>query len=311
MNLGSHVRQAIRSALDGPFGHGLKDQVFRFEVAREARFVEAQRKLAGLMASTEGMIIQELRSRAEETFFILGSGSSVEDDAANRFRIISQGVSVGINAWVLHDFVPTMYSFEPVPSRESDHYKTLSVLNRPEVLSAMPAILVLRPRTNPEIEQIHQLDEPLLARTTLYGRVAVPTRALRHLPRDTAVALRHLAGSMPSVVTMDSGASIVRMTSLAFQLGFRKIVYVGVDLNHTEYFWERNPSYLQRRGIASFESGQTGSHHETLNADTRPFPVTDVIRGISDGLGVEAGLQLYSGSPGSELARFLPVFPWE
>jgi len=39
--------------------------------------------------------------------------------------------------------------------------------------------------------------------------------------------------------------------------------------------------------------------------------VTDVIRGISDGLGVEAGLQLYSGSPDSELARFLPVFPWE
>ena len=310
MNLRTYVRLASRQALDGPLGRGLRDQVFRFEVAREARFVEAQRKLTGLMESAESMVTQELRSRVGDTFFILGSGSSVEDDAASRFRIISQGVSVGINAWVLHDFVPTMYSFEPVPSRESDHYKTLSILNRPEVLDAMPAIFVLRPRTSIEFEQIRQLADPLMARTLVYGRVAVPTRILRHLSRDAAVSLRHLAARTSPVVTLDSGASVVRMTSLAIQLGFKKIVYVGVDLNHTEYFWEKNPAYLERRGITSFESGQKSSRHETLSADSRPFPVTNVIRAISDGIADGADLQLYSGSASSELAHFLPVFGW-
>ena len=310
MKLRSYARMACRSALEGPFGHVLRDQVFRNEVVREARYVKAQRERTGLMDSAESLIIQELRSRVEETFFILGSGSSVEEDSARRFRVISQGVSVGINAWALHDFIPTMYSFEPEASRESDHFKTLSILNRPEVISARPAILVLRPRTPTEIEQIGQLVEPLLPRTMLYGRVAVATRSIRNLPRDTVVSVKSLAANLSPVVTMDSGASIVRMTSMALQIGFRKIVYVGVDLNHTEYFWESNPSYLERRGLASFESGQTGSRHETLNPATRPFPVTDVIRGIRDGFQEEGVVQLYSGSPTSELAKFLPVFRW-
>ena len=41
-----------------------------------------------------------------------------------------------------------------------------------------------------------------------------------------------------------------------------------------------------------------------------PFPVPDVFRGIIDGLGDEAGLQLCLGSLASELARFWPVFDW-
>jgi len=310
MKLLEYLRLVSRSALERPLGQILRDQVFRHEVEREAKFVATQRKLAGLTDAAERMVLQELRSRVEETFFILGSGSSVEDETSLRFRVISQGVSVGINAWAIHDFVPTMYSFEPEARRESDHFKTLSILNRPEVLSAKPAILILRPRTPTESEQIGQLVEPLISRTMLYGRVAVPTRSLRNLPRDTAVSLKLLATNLSPVVTMDSGASIVRMTSLALQIGFRKIVYVGVDLNHTEYFWEKNPSYLERRGLSSFESGQIGPRHETLNPAARPFPVTDVIRGIRDGLKDEGVVQLYSGSPTSELAKFLPVFRW-
>lgn len=306
----SFVRLLARSILDGPLGRIPRDKVFRFEAAREARYVKEQSRVIGLDSSADCTIIKELRSRSDDTFFILGSGSSVEDDASRRFAIISEGVSVGINAWALHDFVPTAYSFEPVPSRESDHYRTLGILNRPEVLDALPAILVLRPRTSVEFEQIAQLPEQLISRTVLYGRVAMATRETRHLARETVVSMSHLAKTMPPVVTMDSGASIVRMTSLAIQLGYKKIVYVGVDLNHTQYFWEKNPSYLERRGVASFQSGQTGSEHETLNPETRPFGVTDVIEGIQVGLRKKGAIQLYSGNPVSELARFLPVFDW-
>lgn len=310
MNPIGSLRRVARLALDAPFGRALRSQIFRFEALREAKFVETQRAAAGLEVSVERRLIHELRSRVNDTFFILGSGSSVEEDAARRFDTVSQGVSVGINAWALHDFVPTLYCFEPVPSMESGHARTLSFLNRPEVLDALPGILVLRPRTNPEFAQLRQLPDRLLSRTTLYGRVAVPTRALRNLPRDTSAAVKLLTRIMPPLVTLDSGASVVRMTSLAVQLGFRKICYVGVDLNHTEYFWERNPSYLARRGIASFESGQTGAIHETLNPVNRPFPVTDVIRAFVNGIEDEGGVQLFSGSSSSELARFLPVFPW-
>lgn len=300
----------MRSAIEGPLGHVVRDQIFKLEVMREAQFVQAQRERTNLRLSAEHKFIRELQSRVEETFFILGSGSSVEDDASRRFATISTGVSVGVNAWVLHDFVPTFYCFEPDPRPESDHFKTLSHLSRPEVFEAMPAIMILRPRNAMEFEQIQQLPETLVPRALVYGRVSVATRDRRHLSRDTAVAIRYLTARRSPIVTLDSGASIVRMTSLAIQLGFTKIVYVGVDLNHTEYFWERNPSYLERRGLVSFESGQKGSRHETLNPDSRPFPVTELILAIRDGLMAKGLVRLYSGSATSELAKFLPVFPW-
>lgn len=307
----SLARDLARLLLDFPLNGVLRDRVFQFEVEREARFVEAQRKASGLPKSAHERIVRELRARANETFFILGSGASVEDDTANRFEIISQGVSVGINAWVLHDFVPTLYCFEPVPNREVDHYKTLGILNRPEVIEALPGVLVLRPRTQIEFEQVRQIPRELVFRSLLYGRVAVPTRVQSQLARDSANSLNYLSKGLSPLVTMDSGASIIRMTSLAFQLGYRRIVYVGVDLNNTEYFWERNPTYLIRRGIQSFQSGQTGSRHETLSSHTRPFPVTDTIRAIREGLRDSVNLQLYSGSSSSELANFLPVFSWD
>lgn len=311
MNQKRVAREIARSVLEGPFGGVLRGQVFRTEVAREADYVERQRKASGLRESTQNEVREELLSRVDETFFILGSGSSVEDLPASGFRTISQGVSVGINAWVLHDFVPTAYCFEPVPNRETDHYNTLSILNRPEVVQSMPALLVLRPRTQVEFEQLHQTPIQLMSRILLYGRVAVTTRNQSNLARDTRRSLELLARRRLPFITLDSGASIVRMTSLAIQLGFKKIVYVGVDLNNTNYFWEVNPSYLAKREIASFASGQTGVRHETLSSGPRPFPVTEMIRGIKEGLADTDDLQLYSGSPNSELARFLPVFQWD
>jgi hypothetical protein len=73
----------------------------------------------------------ELRSRIgkphADTLFILGSGASVEDLGPEYFREINSQVSVGINAWPLHHFVPDLYAFEPVPEGDSDHYRTMSL----------------------------------------------------------------------------------------------------------------------------------------------------------------------------------------
>ena len=245
-----------------------------------------------------------------QTFFILGSGSSVEDLTPENFQEISEGLSVGINAWVLHDFVPTMYAYEPVEDTNTDHFWTLSYLNRPEILSSHPFVLVLKPRSPFELDQLKQVPPSLLDRTRLYGRTAPYTRKQSNLVSDLERALGSLVDPSLDSVLLDSGASIVRMAHLGLKLGFRRIVFVGVDLNTTEYFWERNPSYLGRRGLPSFDSGQRGTTHETLQTNTRPFSVLDVIWAFGLLASSRGSWQFSVASRQSALRDILPIFQW-
>ncbi|MDA9786681.1 hypothetical protein N9C74_01460 [Pontimonas sp.] len=98
------------------------------------------------------------------------------------------------------------------------------------------------------------------------------------------------------------------MACLAIHLGFKKVVFVGVDLNDTKYFWQRNPVYLAERGIASFDSEQKWDVHETEMPGFAPFVVSDAIRSLSTVASRDFGTKFYSASQSSRLASFLPIY---
>ena len=302
-------RSSVRWMLEAPGLGAIRNHISLRDARRENRTLNEIEKATGYHKLDLGELPGPSTTK-NQTFFILGSGSSIEDLSPENFQEISEGVSVGINAWVLHDFVPTMYAYEPVEDTETDHFWTLSYLNRPEILSAKPFVLVLKPRNPFELDQLNQVPPSLLDRTRLYGRTAPYTRKQSNLVNDLRRAWGSLADPSLDSVLLDSGASIVRMAHLGLKLGFRRIVFVGVDLNTTKYFWERNPSYLGRRGLLSFDSGQRGSAHETLNPYSRPFSVVEMIAKMSeafDGSGVQP---FCVASKGSELAKVIPTLAW-
>lgn len=248
-----------------------------------------------------------IEDKPRNVFYILGSSSSVENLTPHNFQTISGEVSVGVNAWALHDFVPDIYSFEPVTRRDRDHYWTMKHLDRPEVLRKAPAIMFLKPRSAIELEQLRMVPEGLIHRTMLYGRVQPFTRSKHNLVRDLEIAGKLALDNLS--VLPDSGASIVRMAFLGLRLGFPRIVFVGVDLNHTEYFWQRNPSHLRKFGLDDFDSAQTATTHETLGNRNRAFGVIDMLVAMSQ-LMSKFGSRLEVASPASMLADFLPVHSW-
>lgn len=304
-------RRMSRAVLETNFFEPVRRAIVRLEATKEHRFVERTAQTVGVRALNSEFASRVLEIRRGETLFILGSGRSVTELRPADFDLIRSNFSVGINAWALHSFVPDLYSFEPVPIRSSDHFRTLAILGREEVISRRPFVLILRPRTGIEREQLELLHPTLRDRAYLYGRVIPATRLSTNLPRDLQFAHADLSDFGRASVVVDSGASIVRMTSLGIRLGFRKIVYVGVDLNHSEYFWEKDAHFLQALAIASFKSGQTGPVHETMSPSNRPFTVVEMLRGMVSGFGAgEGGVQFFSGSRTSALADFLPTFEW-
>lgn len=280
------------------------------EIRREQNYVERVATSYGVATLDDGFYSSAAPSKKESVFFILGSGSSVEKLSELDFAVIADNFSIGINAWALHSFVPNAYAFEPVPSRDSDHFRTMAILDRPEVGEKSPFILFLRPRSAIEGEQVAQIPQGLRAGTHFYGRVTPFTRETRNLAGEIDSLMGYFDQHHAPSVMLDSGASIARMTTLGVRLGYRTIVYVGVDLNNSEYFWQRNPEYLARLGLESFDSGQKTSVHETMSPLNRPFVVTDMIRGLSDSAQIGAKVSFFSGSAESALNDFLPLFHW-
>lgn len=303
----SHIsgyRLRLRRVLESPGYSFFRRHLMLREARSEDKVVREIASRNNAPVFDYRVLKQSLNEKPKDCFYVLGSGSSVEKLSPRDFDAISTKVSVGINAWALHDFVPDIYSFEPVPTRASDHFATMPLLNRQEVFARASSIMFLKPRNRVELEQLRMVPHELAGRVMLYGRFQPFTRNPANLERDFKV-IRRLEASNLSVLP-DSGASIIRMAFLAVILGFSRIVFVGVDLNHTEYFWEKNTEYLKRRGLKDFVSGQLGATHETLLSVNRAFGVMDMLQSLND-FGETEGFALEVANPNSLLAEFLPV----
>lgn len=300
-------RSLTRWALEANWAFGFRQAIAEREARIEQRFVDRVASSVGF-DSLKLENLSEGLGRERSQFFILGSSSSVEEISDEGFETIGKATSVGINAWVLHSFVPNLYAYEPVPNAKSSHFRTLSLLDRPDVLQRSPQVLFLRPRNSVEASQLNQIPPPLQGQTYLYGRISPYTRRLSNVEGDVGRILRFLGEMSGSWVALDSGATIVRMACLALVLGYKQVVFVGVDLNHTEYFWEKNPRYLFNRGIGHFDSEQRGTIHETELRGFAPFVASEMILALSEIAKQQFDAEFLVASSASKLADFLPTF---
>lgn len=303
------VTSVFRNLIDSNVGGPARALIVLREAAKESRLVRRKADSSRVGVLDHRQFLTPLGSSRESIFFILGSGASVESLSNENFTTIAANISVGINTWPLHKFVPSFYAYETVPEIDSDYSQVLRLLTRPDIVSAAPSLLILRPKTELEERQLDQLPPEIRSKTYLYGRISPFTRARKLLGRDISF-LDSLASNVLRSLVIDSGASVVRMASLGLLMGFKHLVFVGVDLNNTEYFWERNPSYITANGLNSFVNRQSNVQHETLSRTNRPFPVDEMLQALTVHAKKRYGATLYATSHGSVLADFLPIFEW-
>ena len=303
----------FRPLLESTHSERLRSRIMIYEAKREDLFTQRQGEIASVpLLSTDRLRRSLGPDSGAETFYIMGSGASIENLTDEHFVQIASQTSVGINSWGVHQFVPDIYSFESVPwvGDGQDFARAMSLLNRHDICARKPEVIILRPKTAPEIENLKVLPDVLRDSVSFYGRVAPATRRYSNLLADVARYFDQVVPRFPSVV-LDSGASVVRMVVLGIILGFRRIVLAGVDLNGSPYFWEKRPEYLLSLAAASPINNQLTSTHETLSSVNRPFEVRKMLRALDCFFQAERGGQLLVASPDSALAEFLPVETWE
>jgi len=302
----------LRPFLELPVSRPVRSKLMEKEARRELAFVEKQSAIASLPLLSKERLRYKLEDDSEaETFYVLGSGSSIEDLTEANFDHIAGQTSVGINNWGLHPFVPNIYSLESVPwvGDGGDFVRAMKLLDRSDIVSRQPEILILRPKTFAEIKQISQLPSSLQHSVSFYGRIMPATRHNENLTGDVSEFFSNIAPRFSSIV-LDSGASVVRMVVLGILLGFPRIVLAGIDLNSSPYFWEANPKYLSGLTSPPPVNNQAWAQHETASSSNRPFDVITMLRALGTFFSTQRGGQMLVTSPDSALAQFFPLETW-
>ena len=311
--------RVLRSVLELRFSSWLRLSLALAEARAERNYLANRAAAATVRVFDAERLSNELRAtKKSDTLFILGSGASVQQLTTAQLENIGTHLSVGINNWGVHPFVPDIFALESMPHVGDglDFERALKLLRRRDIVLARPHILVLRPRSTREFKALTSLPSRLESRVNFYGRISPATRILANLDRDLRQLLPMLLLRYPGVF-VDSGASIVRMVSVALALGCSRVVFVGVDLHDTRYFWEDNPMFKftsdhprpknNQPLIATESEGQPS--HETLLVGPRPFSVLDMLRCMHN-IQTALGLEMLVASPTSKLAEFLPIYEW-
>ena len=249
-----------------------------------------------------------------DVLYILGSGSSINDLTESNFETISRGSSVGINVWAIHPFVPDVYSFESASQMDGvvGEVEFLEhCLTRPEVLEKRPGVLLLRQRVAPGETQIIRFPSELLKDVHVYGRVNVVSHEKGNLAKDIELGLKSIRGGrVPGNVLLDNGASVVRLVVLGLLQGFREIVLVGVDLDRRPYFWLADNYAHPDPEVERLFPRRSGVPHDTLETESRPFAVDEVIVALARISRDSGGVKVMAGSADSTLASRLGVHDW-
>ncbi len=297
------VKKVLRAALETPLMSYFRLFLFFWQASAErSRLRTAARELRLQVLSQDLAELIKARKPAATTAFILGTGASAAELGEEKLAAIESQFSVGVNHWILHTMVPDVYSYEVDPD-----VRLLEALDRAEVRDKSPYLLVLKPSRRDDFSNISFLPSFMRQRSYIYSRVNIWTRKESNISRDFNNITQTASRLGKCDVLVDNGASIARMIAFCAQLGFRKIVLVGVDLNNVDYFWHRNPDYLQRLGFASFRSGQRGRTHETLKTDRRPFSILNYV-GALGGDAFPLTFEILVESRGSLLATVIEVW---
>ena len=245
-----------------------------------------------------------------DTLFILGSGESIAGYTGRQFEEIQRHDSAGFNFWLLHPHVPTYYiaEFRSDSERSDLLWKNLS--GRAQDYSEIPVIF----KYSTTFWNERHLLPKALRQVFVASHLSIPGMTKWSLRRWLSLldSLKMFGCTLPAGLILFRQASLSWLLIFAMQLGYRKIVLCGVDLNTPRYFYEISPDFCHQRGLLIPPADFTTPIHPTNNPShcTGGLPIADVLHIMDDVLLKKRGIELFVGAESSALYPEFPVYNW-
>lgn len=233
-----------------------------------------------------------LNKKTSDTIFLLGSGSTINQITELEWGHIKSHDSWGFNNWTIHDFIPTMYSFE-IP------YQKKCILNN------FISNYFYRKQRNKElnltfIKDIISYSEGDL--TNIKKTVeTVPVIKDLNVNCSSEEAIKHSIGLMNKLdlwktdIFYKFGSSIQMLINTAMTMGYKKIVLCGIDLNNGSNFFMEKDMYLNNLNLKfdrAYEIDKDTVHNTLVNSPDR-MPADKIIYLLNELLLVPNNIQLF------------------
>lgn len=271
--------------------------------------------------------------KKSDTLFVLGCGHSINrlDEAA--WREIRSADSFGFNLWLYHDHVPTYYMDEFLPP-EDEHFARLScALQKIRKEAYAKTLIIVKDYRRlvhypAALEHYAFLDQPHLvipySRELKGGSVGAFRRCLRWMDGLGAFRVGNKLWYWPT-----KRASVVSILLFAVGMGYRKVIFCGIDLNTPYYFFRarryresglpqlppadqfpdfaaRLPNYYAVPDEEEWMKRPAGAVHGTLLSAPGKLSVLDALTAVRDVVVRGHGLAVSTAFRSSAL---YPTFP--
>lgn len=280
---------------------------YGWAMATQYRRFESVRRQVGFPLLDE---FDLARVKSSDTLFLFGSGPSINRISAERWQAISRANSIGLNFWLYHPFVPTLYVTESV----SYSHGNPEVCRR--LLEAMKrragdyreTVKIITDLYEPGPQYVFDIDPGF--RQNLYTAYDIPMPARNE--SEFAAGLRYLQrkGLFRAATRIRAlfkyGLSLPLLLSLGLRLGYRNIVLCGFDMGPHECFYH-DPELFPEESQVRFYAAS--APHVSPTPIPWMIPQPEMVAGMNDLLLRPAGVNLYVENRSSKLWPNIPEAP--
>ncbi|HVR23585.1 MAG TPA: hypothetical protein VMU26_09705 [Candidatus Polarisedimenticolia bacterium] len=240
-------------------------------------------------------------SKRSDTLFILASGSSINKIPSARWDVIARHDSIGFNFWPIHPFVPSIYFMEVIPKNTPhsmfEHFCRIAHERAKDYIKVTKVVTGLR----------YALPEMRFAGSEewvgpLYTLPSLPVAARTETEFAYGLSYLRSKGLFDAAdhinIVFKQASTLSSLIALAIRMQYRTIVLCGVDLNHSEYFYQDAVLYPE---TASLEFSPRYQPHATNSPMPWRITMESVILEMKRQLLDPEGIQLYVENRSSAL----------
>lgn len=249
--------------------------------------------------------------KTSDTLFIMAPGSSVNAYKDSYWEIISKNDSIGINDFIIHDFVPTFYSGEYIRSLEHRQQFIHNFYKKGSEYHYIP--IILRGLLINEEEAVDFIKNlPIEINKKIYAADIIEIPGWNYNTFSKSLKIFNFFNAFGKRFKTKSiffkRTSIIIKVFWAVRMGYKNIVLCGVDLNNTKYFFEENKNYYLKKGILIPDMMQTGHVHSTNDPELFEFTADKLINIINELVLKPKKINLFTALKSSALYPKIPSY---
>ena len=245
--------------------------------------------------------------KRSDTLVVLGSGKSINDIPETFWPAVRRFDTAGMNFWLYHPFVPSLYFFEistAPPQRVTWGRFAAIARERAADYAAVPKFAT-------ELHHSHQCAElpfpPEWSGTIQWlPTVPVPARSPEEFARGLARLRRQGIFGLGTELCFKQLTSLTQVLSVAAKLGYRRILLCGIDMTSAEYFYQDAQRYPRWHDVRFLDPAQP--HPTAVPLEWR-LPMQDVVREMRRQIFTPAGVEIYVQNASSGLHPEVPLMP--